>query len=254
MLAQDHKIMSKGMLRGIKTLLLVWNGRPLSLLFGSMMNRSHVFRILLPLIWSVGLVNVEPSTAAIPDPVVQSKLTWSSQKAHAGDKPVLAVILDIHEGYHVNPDQPRLEDSFLIPTQLEVTETAPGLVSHGGHFPPPQSVVVGPIDQERQVSGYEGRVVLYLPFVIDHTIELGSKRVKVALTYQTCNRTQCLAPVTVTLETSLEVVDPLVPLSEIPIQRCFQGSTRWWNRTQMKRWYLTGLAWHLPSRPLAGLA
>ena len=173
--AQNHNMMSKSMLSGLKTHLLEWDRHIFLAKDAPRMSQSQVFRVLLLLIWLVGLVDAAPTAAAIPDPVVQGQLVWSSQQAHPGDQPILAIILDIHEGYHINPDPSRLEDPFLIPTQLVVTETTPGLVAHGAHFPPPQSVVVGPIDQERQTPGYEDRVVLYVPFAIDHTMQRGSK-------------------------------------------------------------------------------
>ena len=223
MLVQNRNMMPKGKLSYRSTLPRVRNSNSFAMRSNAILNRFQSLCVLLGMIWLIGGANVTDTEAAIPDPVVQSQLVWLSPQAHPGDQRVLAIILDIHDGFHINPDSSRLEDPFLIPTQLEVTETSSGLVAHGKRFPAPHSVVVGTLDHERQVSGYEDRVVLYVPFALDPGTHLGFKNVQIELTYQACNRTQCLPPVTMVLETSLEVVAPSVQISETGDPSLFAG-------------------------------
>ncbi len=150
----------------------------------------------------------------VPDRVVRVEVAWSNPQAHAGDKRVLAVVLDIEPGYHVNPDARRLHDDLLIPTQLGVTSVGDGLSTEAVYYPHPAEVEVGPVDAPRLIQGYEGRVVLYVPVNTASGLTPGERSLELELTYQACDRHVCLPPVTVQVVATLTVVDPATPIAE----------------------------------------
>jgi len=162
-----------------------------------------------------------PDASSIPNPVVTSRTVWSGVQAHAGDQRVLAVVLDIHDGYHINPNRAHLHDPFLIPTLLEVTDQAQGLTTKQVRYPKPQVVTVGPPGQERQIKGLEHRAILYVPVILNDHASTGSKQLTLKLTYQACDRTQCLTPITIELHATIQVVDPTVLILETPDRNLF---------------------------------
>jgi thiol:disulfide interchange protein DsbD len=151
---------------------------------------------------------------AAPVSVVRAKSIWSIPVAHRGDRRVLAVVLDMDGGYHVNPSRAQLHDNFLIPTQLKVVEVSSGVTVGLVQYPTPGPVVVGPVDQPRQTEGYENRVVLYVPVEVSAAAQLGESQLILELVYQACDRTQCFAPTSKRLSSLLQVVDESVPIDE----------------------------------------
>ncbi len=174
------------------------------------MHKGLIYLVVLVLVAG----GAASSAQSVPDPVVTVRTVWSADQAHGGDRRVLAVVVDIHEGFHINPRAQELEDDLLIPTQLEAVET-PGEVSVSRvRYPAPGLVTVGPIEQPRQVLGYERRVVLHVPVRVAGSSSVGVKRLELNLTYQACDRTRCLAPVTVLVAAELEVVADSVAIDE----------------------------------------
>jgi len=146
--------------------------------------------------------------------VVRARSVWSVSVAHRGDRRVLAVVLDMDGGHHINPPRAQLHDDFLIPTQLKVVDVSQGVTAGPAQYPAPGSVVVGPADQPRQTEGYENQVVLYVPVQVGTEAQLGESRLDLELVYQACDRTQCFAPTSIRLWASLEVVDESVPIDQ----------------------------------------
>ncbi len=164
------------------------------------------------LAWGLFLVVVAHTASAEPAKasIVTAGTHWSVSAAHVGDSVVMAVVLEVGSGYHINPDREQLDDRFLIPTELEVAGARRALAVGPVRYPEPHDVTVGPVDQPRQVRGYEGRTVLYMPVQVTDVAQTGFHDLDLRLTYQACNRTQCLPPVTLELKATLEVVEPAI--------------------------------------------
>ncbi len=153
-----------------------------------------------------GCVGTAWGQQAIPNPVVGVRSGLFVPVPASAERCVLAVVLDIHPGFHINPPKHQLDDDSLIPTALRVIHRPVGLWIDPVRYPPPKAVTVGTDDQPRRVTAYEGRAVLYVPIAVVGDAKPGVKQVEFELIYQACDRTQCLPPVTVPLTVNLEVV------------------------------------------------
>ena len=165
-------------------------------------------------------------TAASPtdsQPVVSVRTQWSATAAYPGDNLVLAIVLDIQDSFHINPDRAQLHDELLVPTQLSVVNAHPSLTLTAVRYPKPRDVTIGPVNQPRQIEAYEGQTVFYLPIQIANSIPPQPVHLDLELTYQPCDRTVCLTPVSIPITTSLEVVDDSQPIEVIPDKQLFDG-------------------------------
>jgi thiol:disulfide interchange protein DsbD len=148
--------------------------------------------------------------ATAPEPVRVEAHAWPSEVSPGGTAAV-AVILDIAEGYHINPDPARSGPAWFegqYPTTLRVVDPAAGLSIGPVQFPEPHPYAVEYAEQEILV--YDGRVVLFLPLVLSDEVPLGELTLDLELEYQACDPKVCLIPITVTLPVQMTVV----PLGE----------------------------------------
>ncbi|MEE9212113.1 MAG: cytochrome c biogenesis protein CcdA [Phycisphaeraceae bacterium] len=139
--------------------------------------------------------------------VVQVQTVWRTPKAHRGDQNLLAVVVDIQSGYHINPDKaqaPSVGDFIPYPSRLTVVEAADELSFEAPRFPAPHPIRVEYADGE--LMSYQGRVILYLPVKVADDAAAGSYRAAIELEYQACTDTVCFTPATVRLPVTLEVV------------------------------------------------
>lgn len=167
--------------------------------------RTDVSHWLAPL--CLALLGVMPPGAAAQlsdtEPVTLSH-RWSDSWASSGDQRVLAIILDLEPGWHINPDAART-DGFLIPTTVEVTGVGPALTVGPVQFPQPQSVRVRYTGETDTIEAYAGRVVLYVPVVVAGEAAAGEAALSLSVRYQACNETMCLPPRTAVIEAPLRL-------------------------------------------------
>ncbi len=159
-------------------------------------------RALIPLL--VLLAWAAPAMAQLAPPV-EVRGVWSGEIARPGDQRVLAVVLDMAPGWHVNPDAARTAPS-LIPTTVEVTAHGQVVTVGAAQFPEPQQVIVPYPEPDSLVAAYEHRAVIYVPVAIATGAQPGPAAVTARVVYQACNDQMCMPPKTVTLETPLEIV------------------------------------------------
>lgn len=169
-----------------------------------------VTRVLLAIL--VLLAIASPSFAQLDDgpPPVTVRAAWSSDAARAGDQRVLAVVLEIADGWHVNPDAARTAAS-LIPTSVKAAAAGDALTLGPPQFPEPHLVEVSYSLDGKPIPSYEGRTVVYVPAMVSPQAAGGGggggdAAVSVSVTYQACNDQMCLPPKTVTLEAPLRLV------------------------------------------------
>lgn len=169
-------------------------------------------KYVLPLLLAFGALVAPTATAQDPlnpfgsfsnDPVLV-RTEWSMDGARPGDELVLAVVIDIEDGWHINPDKARLSQDFLLPTVVKVVEQDANLQAQGAIFPEPHLVEFAGV----QVLSYEHETVIYLPVKVRDSAEPGSKpRITLEVDYQACNDTTCNEPQTVSLSDRLPIVD-----------------------------------------------
>lgn len=137
---------------------------------------------------------------------------WSQSQAAAGDQRILAVVLEISEGFHINPDEARAAEN-LIPTVVTVEAADAALQVGPVQYPKPHDVTVNYTGKPQQIPVYEGRTVLYVPVIVGADAALGETAVTVAVRYQACNDRLCYPPRNVAADAALTVV-PKAQLQE----------------------------------------
>jgi len=163
----------------------------------------------------VSLPGVDASRTAHGQPqsfdsssVVEVSTVWQTPRAHPGDDIALAVVIEVEEPYHINPDKSQIDDEFgfLIPTDLTVTEAAPALGVTSVQYPEAEDVEVAYTGEASTIKAYHHQVVLYVPVRVAADAELGEHAMRLALRVQSCDDTNCLMPATIDLPVTLEVV------------------------------------------------
>jgi thiol:disulfide interchange protein DsbD len=143
------------------------------------------------------------------DSVVDASVQWDAAKAHPGDERVLAVILEIEEGYHVNAEASKIppSESWLIPTAIELSAERAGAVAVGPtRYPPTHEIAVDFLMEADALPVYEGRAIAYIPVTVPPTTEPGELALSVKLTIQACDDKSCLTPSDLVLPATLTVV------------------------------------------------
>ncbi|MBZ0114209.1 MAG: thioredoxin family protein [Thermoanaerobaculia bacterium] len=128
-----------------------------------------------------------------------------------GSSARLAAIVDIENHWHVNSNQPTYE--YLIPTEIAVTLPAFWPQANVTY---PEGEVASFTFAEEPLSVYQGRAVILADLTIPTNAagDGGSATVEVALTYQACNDTQCLPPVTTSESITLDLSGSGAPVDE----------------------------------------
>ncbi|MEM7624637.1 MAG: cytochrome c biogenesis protein CcdA [Planctomycetota bacterium] len=146
--------------------------------------------------------------ADAPEPVTASVAVMSPEVA-AGNPTAIAVVIEIAEPYHINPDEARSGPPWFegqYPTTLRVVSSPDDARLGRVQFPEPHGYEVSYAEQEILV--YDGQVVLYLPVLIDAEAAPGPRAFQLELEYQACDPQVCLMPAFIDLEASFDVIAP----------------------------------------------
>ncbi len=148
--------------------------------------------------------------ASSVEKAVNVRADWSVTAAQPGDQAVLAVVLQVNEGFHLNADERQIlpvEDLKLFPTKVVVTRADTGLQIEAPLYPPAVPLTVPYLTGN--VMSFRGETVIYLPVRLGESLS-GGKLAELSLEvhYQPCSEEYCLLPVKEKIETSLPVVAP----------------------------------------------
>lgn len=110
----------------------------------------------------------------------------------------LMVEIVIDPGWHINSHTP-LQD-YLTPTSVSIA--GPGVESDEPSYPAGEIIALGPELQEMSV--YQGRTLIRLPFRVSVDRPRGDQAIEVLLSYQACNETTCDAPRRIELRTEVD--------------------------------------------------
>lgn len=131
----------------------------------------------------------------------------------AGGDLALAIVIEIEKPWHVwtnrrnalpgvaNFDAARL-------TEVRLVGDVPGVVIHGGFAQWPEAhrikadVGDGPLDY----AVFEGTAPIFLPVTINRDAAPGERRLRFEVRYQACDDSQCLAPTSAEVETTVTIV------------------------------------------------
>ncbi len=141
--------------------------------------------------------------------VAKLKIYKSAEQAHQDGGIILALQLNIKDGWHVNSNKPH--DEFLIPIQISVT-TDFNKEKNEIIFPKPEDIKLE--FSEEPVSVFEGNPVFGSVVKIPKDVELGNKNIVVKVTYQACNDKTCMPPETIIDTISFDVVAGSIAIKE----------------------------------------
>ena len=133
--------------------------------------------------------------------VVKTEVYVSLDPAGRGTSFQIAAIMKIRPGFHVNARE-KSED-YLIATDLKVVFPA-GFDSSEVSYPK------GKLEKfafsKTPLNVYQDTVILRIPVKALVDAPLGEQHIPLKLRYQACSNELCLPPVTLTLDTTLNVI------------------------------------------------
>ncbi|MEM9883403.1 MAG: cytochrome c biogenesis protein CcdA [Planctomycetota bacterium] len=138
---------------------------------------------------------------------VAASAVFMADRVAAGGPTAVAVVIDIAEAFHINPDPPRAGPAWFegqYPTTLRVVSVPEGVRVGEPVFPEPKPYAVEYTD--RPIPVYEGRVVVHVPLLLDADVVAGPIELGFELEYQACDPRVCYMPTTVTETAAAEVV------------------------------------------------
>jgi thiol:disulfide interchange protein DsbD len=154
------------------------------------------------------VVNAQPAGGRNP---VSIEFVASTRTLQPGQQGVIAVVLDIGEGYHAQSNKP-LEANY-IPTTV-TPKANPNITFFQPDYPPGH---VESFPQLGKLSVYSGKTIIYIPFEVKKDAAHGPITLEATLEYQYCDDKVCYPPQTGELKypttigppaRSLEVNDP----------------------------------------------
>ena len=151
-----------------------------------------------------------------PDEVVNVKTAWSSDRARPGDSIVLAVVVNIKKGFHINADKRQLKplDDFKpYPTSVSVIDATEGITFETPLYP--KAIPINVLYVSGELMSFEGQTIIFLPIKLEDTIKLGFLGLNLQFEYQACAENYCLFPQKTKLEISLPVAESGTKVSNI---------------------------------------
>ena len=144
--------------------------------------------------------NAEAQILAAKDVVASSAYT-SYEPVAPGKEFQIAVVLKIHDGYHINARKTTLE--YLIPTDLKVDAPAGFKASEVNY--PEGTLKSFAFSKDEKLNVYTGTVTLYLKVTPPADAALGAQHIPLKLRYQACSDSVCLPPVRQDVDTTFTV-------------------------------------------------
>ncbi len=161
----------------------------------------HFLRIIFFVLLCFSFLCGSALTEAQEEEIVTAKTFVSHDGIHPGESFKVAFLLSITPGWHING--PKLDDEFLIPSELIIDEGDKIKVLKV-HYPEPGS---GRFDySEAELPVYEGDILLGALIKVSNNIALKKHILKAGFLYQPCDDRTCMAPRTLKLEIPFKVV------------------------------------------------
>ncbi|NIM58769.1 MAG: hypothetical protein GTO16_07470 [Candidatus Aminicenantes bacterium] len=163
--------------------------------------RPEIFFILI----CFSFLFVASLIEAQEEDILTAKTLISHDGIHPGESFKVAFLLSITPGWHING--PKLDDEFLIPSELIIDEGDKIKVLKL-YYPKPGT---GRFDySEAELPVYEGEILLGALIKVSDDIAQKKHSLKANFLYQPCDDRTCMAPKTLKLEIPFTVV----PLSK----------------------------------------
>jgi thiol:disulfide interchange protein DsbD len=122
-------------------------------------------------------------------PAIELSGVSSVDRAAAGSKLEVALVMKIPAPFHVNAHVP--SEDYLVPTALTL-QPSPGLTFGPVRYPEPLTKTF-PFSK-KPLRVHEGRLVLRVPVTVAATAKTGPRTLRGEVRYQACNESQCFIP------------------------------------------------------------
>ena len=156
---------------------------------------KNALRLFLPLLFLLGSVSL-----AQQQPSADVSAVLSTTAVHAGDKPTIAVVVNVHDGLHAQSHTPF--DEYAI--KFDLTPDKNDQASFGTTvFPPGQEKTFPNLGK---LSVYEGKTIIRVPVTINTDAKPGALKLSGSVTFQACNEVSCFPPETITFSIDTTVV------------------------------------------------
>lgn len=133
--------------------------------------------------------------------VVKAHAYVSVDRVPRGRDFEVAIVVDIHQGYHMNSHKPL--DSYLIPTTMTAKPPA-GIKLLATIYPAGHNKKF-PFSPTKPLNVYTGSVTLRMRMRAEPGAHVGKTTVPVTLRYQACNMSACLPPVRIPVSVPVEI-------------------------------------------------
>ena len=194
---------------GLNCLLTV-NFNPNKILMRWTLFLIHLF--FLSVIQQSSLAQTDPAA----DNPVRAETAWSVDRARPGEEVVLAIVLKIKEGLHINADKRQVKlfgDFKPYPTKVQVVDASEGVTIEAARFPQAKPIKVDYANEA--LMSFEGRTIIYLPMKLDQQLKPGSIELEIMVEYQACSDSYCLFPQKQLLKETLAIVESGAAISKI---------------------------------------
>ncbi len=142
------------------------------------------------------------------DEAVAVQTTWSADAAKPGQQIVLAIVVDVADGYHIGNTEtliPVKDKANVMPTSLQLSlgdDAPPGTSIGQANFPGDATNSSETIISAR----IEGQAIVYVPVNFSSEATTGTLRFELAVSYQACDDQSCFQPATIKQNLDLKVV------------------------------------------------
>jgi thiol:disulfide interchange protein DsbD len=140
---------------------------------------------------------------------VSIRTAWSADRARPGDSLMLAVVLEIRDGFHVIADAAQVREARGFkpyPTRVRLLEAPAGIVAESPRYPAAAPLQADFI--EGGVMTFGGRTVILLPVRLGPGVSPGAALLKLEVGYQACAPTWCEIP-------QHAVVEAVLPVAQV---------------------------------------
>ena len=167
------------------------------------------------------------------DDAVVFQATWSAEAAKPGQQIVLAIVLDVADGYHIGNTStliPLEDKAAVMPTKVQLSigdDVAPGLSIGQANFPGEATNGSKAI----MFSRIEGQAIIYIPFNLSNESTTGTLHFELAVSYQACDDQSCFQPAKIKRKLDLKVVSESTLTTGCPSPGLF---ARWSDRRASK--------------------
>ncbi len=144
--------------------------------------------------------------------VIQIKTFNSFDKIYQNSEFLLAVKINVDEGWHINSNTPN--EDYLIPAKLSILSTD-GIIEKVEKisYPKPEDIKLS--FSKNPLSVWQGEFLIGAKLKLKDDVKPGKYKLIVNLNYQACNDNTCLAPNSIVDTLEIEVVQNTVPSNKI---------------------------------------